>query len=123
MRLASFYKSFWSFDSLCITLTPMLFPIVITGDIAIQTRASCQQKKSAIPIPASREQVPSTCGAKLSVLTPLMIVVSWAIAVVSTLVPFSLWSNQPMFFCMMLSYKIVRIVCVTFVPKWPKLIF
>jgi len=57
-----------------------------------------QQYVKPITIAATRAKEASMMGERLSVLTPLIRLVSDAIALVRTLAPFSLKSNQPMFF-------------------------
>jgi hypothetical protein len=59
----------------------------------------------------------SSIGERLSVLTPLIRLVSDAIALVRILAPFSLKSNHPMFFRRMLLYRIYLISNVTFSPR------
>lgn len=100
-----------------------MLPMTITGDTAIQTRDSYQQKEKPMMRPINIAHPPSICGAKLSVLTPLMIEVSYAIALVKTLVPFSLSSNQPMFFLRIAEYRSCLTFSVTFSPNVPKEIF
>ena len=63
------------------------------------------------------EKLASNIGERLSVLTPLIRLVSEAIALVKTLAPFSLKSNHPIFFLSMLLYNTYLISKVTFSPK------
>jgi len=68
----------------------------------MQIKASGQQYLKPITIPPINAKVPSTYGPTLSLLAPLIIAVSDAIADVNTLGPLSLLSNHPIFFCKIL---------------------
>jgi hypothetical protein len=74
-------------------------------------------------IPPKSANILSTCGPTLSLLTPLIIVVSDAIIEVKTLAPFSFMSNHPMFFCKIFAYKSCLIFKVTFSLIIPEHIF
>ena len=66
------------------------------------------------------EKEASRIGERLSVLTPLIRLVSDAMVAVRILAPFSLKSNHPIFFLRMLLYRIYLISNVTFSPRYPK---
>jgi len=72
------------------------------GETTRHTIDIYQQKKNPKTIPTVIAKKASNYGPRDSELTPLMTAVSEAIIVVKTLGVFSLSSNQPIFFCIIL---------------------
>ena len=103
-----------------LNLTLNMFVITKIGHIPMQIMASYQQYTKEIIMLMMIQLYPTIYGAKLSVLTPLMIVVSWAIAQVNTLVSFSLSSNHPVFLLRIEAYKLFLTSDVTLSPSKPK---
>lgn len=60
------------------------FPMIKAGERTKQTTDSCQQKKHPIIIAPTKANTASNMGPRLSVLTPFIIDVSWAIVFVRT---------------------------------------
>lgn len=122
-KFASFWRSFVLVDSPCWNLTPIFLLTAVIGARSIQIKDIYQLKTKPTRMPPNIEKFASIWGARLSVLVPLIIPVSSAMAVVKTLVPFARSSNHPMFFYRMFSYRTLLIWKVTFSPKCPKLLF
>ena len=76
-----------------------------------------QQKYIEMQIPNTIDALASTWGANDSVHVPFTYYVSDAIALVTTLTPFSEWSNHPKFFIKMDLYSFFLINCVQLAPN------
>ena len=119
-KFASLFNSFCSATRPVYICAPSAAAIAKNGINPSMMIDIYQQYVKPITKATATEKEASRIGERLSVLTPLIRLVSCAIAAVRILAPFSLSSNQPMFFRRMLLYRIYLISKVTFSPRYPK---